>query len=170
MGIVIYCYLSKKCTLSFTSLCFSFEKLTWFPFVWCWGREESVHLFPSFITLKLLFLVPLLLGKGKSKGKEHSITFKIQFVLLSGLSMYQGSRYWFFCKYFNNEIPIKNLPFALPFSCWLFTTLYQGLASYNETSIIFFLIGSFIAHYFILNKTNLKSHPVILQSHKLVCN
>lgn len=141
MGIVIYCYLNKN--VPSPSLPCVYSSKNW-PDCLLLGAEEEksvyFHLFPSFITLKLLFVVPLLLGKGKGKrkGKEHSITFKIQFVLLSGLSMYQESRYWFFCKYFNNEIPIKNLPFALPFSCWLFTTLYQGLASYNETSIISF--------------------------------
>ena len=105
----------------------------------------------------------------EGKVKEKSTVLHENYYLFSYQgSVCRGSRYWF-CRYFNNEVPIKNLPFALPFSGCLFTAPHQGLASYNETSIIS-LIGSFTTHYIILNKTNLKSHPVILQSHKLVCN
>lgn len=139
-----------------------------------WGRGPysgfSHFLFPSLKSCCFWSLNCSAKGRGKLKGKG-SISWKVLATLSSELAVYHTCRYWFFCRYLNNEVSIIKSPICSSLLSQLFITPHQGLGSYNETSIISLnrIIHSSLYH-LEQDLKLLKGHLIILQSKKLVCN
>lgn len=135
------------------SLCLFLDQPTW---ECCESlRKGGVYWISSHFLLSFLksccFWFPHCWAKEERKLKERvQHTWKVLLALSSELSVYHKSRYWLFCRCFNNEVSIIKSPICSSLLC--LATYYSSSGHFIMKLPKSFLTGSFTTHYTIPNK------------------